>query len=61
MINDIMSIVPIRVWLFWIIFLQAVIIFLGIKAYRQLLTDNRALAQLMAINKEKGNIHNESI
>lgn len=52
MINDIMSIMPIRVWLFWIIFLQAVIIFLGIKAYRQLLADNRALANLINI-KEK--------
>lgn len=52
MINDIMSIVPIRVWLFWIIFLQAVIIFLGIKAYRQILADHRGLAQLI---ETKGN------
>lgn len=47
MIADMMGIVPIRVWLFWLFALQFLIIIIGYKAYRTLRKDNVRIMQIM--------------
>lgn len=55
MINDLMSIAPIKVWIFWIIIGNAAFYLAAYKAYKQLLADNLSLAKLIdiLIKKEK--------
>lgn len=53
MINDLMSIAPIRVWLFWIMLGNIAFYILAFKAYRQLLADNLSLAKLINSKKEQ--------
>lgn len=53
MINDLMSIAPIRVWLFWLIVGNCVFYIAAYRAYKQLLADNLSLAQLIKMKKEQ--------
>lgn len=49
MISDMMDILPLKVWFFWMFVINIGFIIFAIKAYRQLLTDNRGLASLITL------------
>lgn len=53
MINDFMSIMPVRVWMFWLfVFIGALGLAVN-KAYRKLRADNRALAKMIIERKNE--------
>lgn len=53
MIADMMNIVPLRVWVFWLFVTQAIILWLGYKAYSILRKDNVKLARMIIGDKNE--------
>lgn len=51
MIADMMNIVPLRVWVFWIFVTQAIILWLGYKAYSTIRKDSVKLARMIIGDK----------
>lgn len=51
MINDMMAIVPVRVWVFWIFVILFLTIYCGYKAYSNLMKDNVKLAKMIMESK----------
>lgn len=47
MIADMMGIVPLRVWIFWLFMVNFLFVFLGYKAYNSLRKDNVRLIQII--------------
>lgn len=47
MINSMMSILPVKVWIFWIIAILFLMLYIGIKGFKALKNDNARLAKLI--------------